>query len=303
MNDNTFIAIDFETANSAYYSACSLGIVVVTDREIVKTEQFMIQPPDNIYNASNVSIHHIVPNDTKNADTFPDVWNKIKQYFDGTYYIVAHNANFDMSVLKASLDYYHLDIPDFEYFCSIQASKPMEEGAFGRSLEARCEYYKIALDNHHDSLCDAIACAQLVICGLNNYRYRTIGTHVRMRRLLHDFSDVKLKLSFNGSGFQTVKSSDLTQTIEVLPENEDFDFKGKTFAFTGNIPDMPRDIAYAKVIAGGGVVADGVSKKVDILVNADGRESWKTKKAKELQGKGHRIKIITSDEFIEMLNN
>lgn len=303
MNDNTFIAIDFETANSAYYSACSLGIVVVTDREIVKTEQFMIQPPDNIYNASNVSIHHIVPDDTKNADTFPAVWEKIKHYFDGTYYIVAHNAIFDMSVLKASLNYYNLDIPDFEYFCSIQASKPIEAGSFGRSLEARCEYYKVALDDHHDSLCDAIACAQLVICGLNNYRYRTIGTHARMRGLLRNFSDVKLKLSFNGSGFSTVKSSDLTQTIEVLPENEDVDFKGKTFVFTGNIPGMPRDIAYAKVISGGGTISDSVSKKVDVLVNADGRESSKSKRAKELQEKGHRIKIINSDDFIRMLNN
>lgn len=39
-----FVAIDFETANSSYASACSLGIAAVENSRIVYTKEWYIKP-------------------------------------------------------------------------------------------------------------------------------------------------------------------------------------------------------------------------------------------------------------------
>lgn len=299
-----FIAVDFEIANSAYYSACSIGIVRVKGKEITEAVSYMIQPPDNLYNNDMMAVHGIKPEDTKNADLFPAVWEKIKHYFDDTY-IAAHNANFDMSVLKAALAHYDIEFPSFKYFCSIPVSSlNIAEGVTVKgTLEERCKYYNIALEEHHNALCDATACAQLVLYALENSRYKAIDPLINMRVGFKSFDEVKLRTTFKIGAFEKTKAASVAENVEICPENFDSDFVGKTFVFTGEVSGMTRESVYAKVIAGGGAVADGVSKKVDILVNADNRVSGKVKRALELQEKGHHIKIISGEEFIEMLNN
>ena len=46
---DTISVIDFETASSAYYSACAIGIVILRNREIVDKKYYLIQPPENFY--------------------------------------------------------------------------------------------------------------------------------------------------------------------------------------------------------------------------------------------------------------
>src|SRR5690554_3348114 len=114
-----FIAIDFETANQDNRSACSIGLVAVKNNNIVETYSTLIKPRYSYFDKKNISIHGITPESIKDAPSFPEVWSDIKDYFNGESIIVAHNATFDMSVLKLNLLDYELDIPDFDYVCSI----------------------------------------------------------------------------------------------------------------------------------------------------------------------------------------
>ena len=98
-----FTAIDFETANRYPTSACSIGIVVVQDGEITEEFSHLIKPEPYYFNKKFIEIHGITPVMVKDAPSFYDLWGVIGRYFD-TEALVAHNAGFDMSVLKACLE-------------------------------------------------------------------------------------------------------------------------------------------------------------------------------------------------------
>ncbi|MBR6441130.1 MAG: exonuclease, partial [Bacteroidales bacterium] len=74
---NDFAAIDFETANGARTSVCSVGVVVVRGGVVVDTFYSLIQPEPNYYYYWNTRIHGLSHRDTDNAPLFPDVWAQI----------------------------------------------------------------------------------------------------------------------------------------------------------------------------------------------------------------------------------
>jgi DNA polymerase-3 subunit epsilon len=283
-----------------------MGIVKVVNYDIVSREYFLVKPPENFYEKKNTEIHNLTAADTENSDLFPIVWEKIKHFFDGSYYIVAHNASFDMMVLKTTLDFYELELPDFDYFNSIGLTGanlkcPTE---VGRSLEARCKYFNIVLDNHHNALCDAEACANLVICAAKkDDRYFTMRSFLRERPNFMAFSGAKIKprVFFGGSKFNKVSIKKVAAQIDKPVSNDNF--KNKSFVFTGDLKRLTREQAYAKVMTGGGHVLSSVSKKTDVLVSARGETTNKMEKALALQAQGCLIKIVDDEQFMKMIES
>jgi len=49
LKQNTFTAIDFETAKGNRNSACSVGIITVENHKISHEYHTLIKPPDNDY--------------------------------------------------------------------------------------------------------------------------------------------------------------------------------------------------------------------------------------------------------------
>ena len=100
---DNFVAIDFETANFAQSSVCSVGLVIVKDGEIVDNYYSLIRPIPNYYNARCSEVNGLHFDDTNDAPEFPDVWSeavrKVHEYFpyieDGEVPFVAHNKAFD----------------------------------------------------------------------------------------------------------------------------------------------------------------------------------------------------------------
>ena len=54
---DNFVAIDFETANFAQSSVCSVGLVIVKDGEIVANYYSLIRPVPNYYNERCSSVN------------------------------------------------------------------------------------------------------------------------------------------------------------------------------------------------------------------------------------------------------
>jgi DNA polymerase-3 subunit epsilon len=52
-----FTAIDFETANPARSSACSVGLIVVQDGKVVERFYSLIKPPTDDFSPFNVRRH------------------------------------------------------------------------------------------------------------------------------------------------------------------------------------------------------------------------------------------------------
>ncbi len=160
---NNFAALDFETANENLSSICSVGLVIVRSGEIKDKYYSLIQPEPNYYNYGNSRVHGLTYEDTDNSRVFPYVWDEIRPLIEGLP-LVAHNKNFDESCLKAAFRTYCLDYPEYNFYCTLQASRKF----FGKTI-ANHQLHTVALncgfslENHHNALADAEACAAIAL--------------------------------------------------------------------------------------------------------------------------------------------
>jgi DNA polymerase-3 subunit epsilon len=109
-----WVALDFETATASRGSACALGLAYVEGGRVASVERVLIQPPDNAYDAFNVMIHGIEPSMTTDSPTFAEVWPHVLTRIESKP-VVAHNASFDFSVLRHSLDASGHPYPELVY--------------------------------------------------------------------------------------------------------------------------------------------------------------------------------------------
>ena len=160
---NDFAAIDFETANGCRSSVCSIGVVVV--REGVVTDSFysLIRPEPNYYSWFCQEVHGLGHEDTDDAETFPKVWEKVAPMIDGLP-LVAHNSPFDKGCLRAVMETYGMDWPDYRFQCTCRASrKHFGDRLPNHQLHTVAEACGYCLENHHHALADAEACAAIAI--------------------------------------------------------------------------------------------------------------------------------------------
>lgn len=155
----SFLAIDFETANRSPDSACSVGLVQVEEDRIGAKKTFLIKPPHDYFEFSH--IHGITWNDVRTKPTFIEVWQKMRKYFNGIEFAVAHNASFDRRVLNSCCSTYGIEYPDIEFRCTVRLSRSVLK-IRPANLSNVCRQLFIPL-NHHDAGTDAEACARIMI--------------------------------------------------------------------------------------------------------------------------------------------
>ncbi len=154
-----FVAIDFETANNARDSACSVGLVRVVGGVIVETAMRMIQPPTREF--LYTYIHGLAWKDVAAAPSFGALWPTLAPMLEGAEFLAAHNAPFDKGVLAACCARYGLAPPVLPFQCTVKMAR-RAWNLYPTKLSNVCEALGIAL-NHHEALSDAMACAAIVI--------------------------------------------------------------------------------------------------------------------------------------------
>ncbi|WP_168628070.1 3'-5' exonuclease [Cryobacterium sp. BB307] len=158
-----FTAIDFETANGSPASACSVGLVKVRDGKVVDKTGWFIKPPLGVdhFNEWNVRIHGITPTDVADAPLWELQLPDLIAFADGDP-LVAHNAGFDMGVIKSACAASLIACPDFEYLCSLQvARRTYNLDSYRLPVAAMAAGFEDF--DHHNALADAEACAAIVV--------------------------------------------------------------------------------------------------------------------------------------------
>jgi DNA polymerase-3 subunit epsilon len=157
-----WVAIDFETASRERASACALGLAVIEDDHIVETREWLIQPPGNYFEPINTRIHGIHADLVAQEPEFDELWPTIEPYLRGAT-LLAHNAAFDISVLRASFDRYEITPPRFEgYHCTVSMARAVWPDLANHRLSSVCRHCGIAL-SHHEAGSDAAACASIAL--------------------------------------------------------------------------------------------------------------------------------------------
>ena len=157
-----FVAIDFETADKTRNSACSLAAVTVENGVITKQAYSLIKPPYMHFDDECIEIHGIHPQDVMNKPTFDQLWPNIYDKHLRDKIIVAHNAAFDVEVLRETLTHYNLDWPEFRYACTVKISRKVWPNLYNHKLNTVGKFLGITVQ-HHQALDDARTCAQIAM--------------------------------------------------------------------------------------------------------------------------------------------
>ncbi len=274
VDGTTCIAIDFETANERRASPCSIGIAWIDDARILRTAHRLICPRDLSFNGFNISIHGIHPEDVKDEPEFPEIWRELLRHVTGKT-VLAHNASFDMSVLRHTLDLYGLSWPEFSYLCTVKIARETWPELPNHKLPTVCKHIGFSLE-HHSALSDAEGCATIAI---------EAARRMGVRRICEfpDCSEISLG-QMAPEGYTPCSSPNLKvrkSTHVPIPQSVDAELKDKRFVFTGTLQSMTRAEAKTRAEALGAKVAGSVSKKTDyVVVGAD--HGSKARKAEEL---------------------
>lgn len=156
-----FVAIDFETANSQYTSACSVGAVRVREGEIEDCFYSLIHPYPDYYLQRNSDVHGLTKQDTQNAPTFDVVWKQLV-LFIGELPLVAHNKAFDATILQRTLAHYALTCTNSFHCTCIAARKVLGSRVENHRLNTVANYFGFQFTHHH-ALEDAKACAFIAL--------------------------------------------------------------------------------------------------------------------------------------------
>jgi len=113
------------------------------------------------FDSFNIELTGIDDFTVADAPTFSELWETIKPWMESGV-LVAHNAVFDLSVLKACLTAYNITWKkSVRYLCTVQAGRKLLPG-MKHNLNILCDYYGIPLD-HHKADSDSRACAEILL--------------------------------------------------------------------------------------------------------------------------------------------
>ena len=314
-NAMDFVAIDFETANEQRSSPCALGVVVARAGAIVEKRSWLIRPRELYFNPYNTEIHGISAEDVIDQPEFSELWDTFRPYFEKDM-VIAHNATFDMSVLRATLSLYGMRWPAVRYLCTRLISRYTWPGLLSYSLQSVADSLGIEFD-HHDPLEDAYACSEIV-------RAACEQKHAKSIQDLAVCLDIRLgcvssdqyrapehrarKKRHPGSSHGNLRVRDLTASSSIFdPEHPLF---GRTVVFTGTLRSMPRRDAMQRVIDVGGTCGTSVGKNTDYLVLGDldfrklrgGDKSAKLNAAEALIARGGELEVIPEEDFLKLLS-
>jgi DNA polymerase-3 subunit epsilon len=283
-----FFALDVETANADMESICQIGIVEFHGNKVVNKWESIINPED-YFDPFNISIHGITPEKASGALTFPVIHQMLQSVIksDGKI-IVATHTPFDQISLQRASQKYGLDKLSWNWLDTARVVRRQWEefrySGYGLSNVAG----KLGIEyKAHNAVEDARAAGEVLIKAMEQ-------------------SGLSLEAWYE-KAYQHISTG---STSYAQDGNPDGTFYGETIAFTGEL-SLPRKEAARLAALAGCNVGDGVTKETTLLVVgiqkkdklAGYEKSSKHRKAEQLITKGQNIRIITENDFFQMIQD
>ncbi|WP_287931125.1 exonuclease domain-containing protein [Arthrobacter sp.] len=326
-----FTAIDFETANGFRGSPCSVGLTKVRNGVVVDEGYWLMRPPagHDHFDSRNISIHGITPDDVQSAPRFKDVFGEVRNFIGGDP-LVAHNAAFDLGVIRSAAEVSGMAAPAFDYACTVVLSRK-NYSLPSYSLPFVAEAAGVPLVNHHDAVEDARACAGIMVDIAGRHAASSVaGVFAAMKLSMpraaawdpatDDVSKATRsaleKLAEGapaaGAGGRSGRNGWSTEGPNPLPNvgaDPAHPLYGQTVVFTGNL-GLQRPDAKLRAAHCGAQCASSVTRKTTVLVVGSGftaadlrsgRVTSKAARVLELQRRGQGIEVLSEGEFMQMV--
>ncbi|NUP73969.1 MAG: exonuclease [Sinomonas sp.] len=333
-----FTAIDFETANGFRGSPCAVGLVKVRAGRPVESATWLMRPPagHDAFDGRNVAIHGIRAADVAGRPRFGELFAEIGGFI-GNDVLAAHNAAFDLGVIRSALEVSGMPAPAYDYACTVVLSRRTYDLP-SHSLPFVAEAAGVPLVNHHDATEDATACAGILVDIAQRHGATSVeelygALHLALPRHPEfvpgrdEVSAATAKALRAGvdarAGTTTAAAVRGQRTWAPWPvegPNPDADacadpahpLFGHRIVFTGAL-GMTRAEAKSRAAAHGAQPASSVTRATTLLVVGDGfvaadltetgtgRMTSKARRALELRSAGYRVEVLSEGEFLQML--
>lgn len=159
----TAIALDFETASGTPGNICSVGLAWIRDGQVSHVAHRLVRPHDMRFAPSFIGIHGIYPYHVEDEPEFPAIWDELLPHLEAAPLLIAHNAGFDIGVLRAALTHYGQPWPTLNYLCTVKIARAAWPGLEqGYGLANMAAHLGLEL-RHHAADSDAAACAGIAL--------------------------------------------------------------------------------------------------------------------------------------------
>ncbi|MBE2999488.1 3'-5' exoribonuclease [Nocardiopsis sp. HNM0947] len=310
---DTWTAIDFETANNDRGSACAVGLVRVSGGRVVERYSTLIRPPRAVdfFSFHNTAVHGITAQDVAEAPGWERVHADIVAFADGSP-LVAHNAAFDVGVLRQACAHSGMAHPEWDYACTLALSRRTWADLADHKLPTVCAHIGHTLSAHHRADADAEAAARVLLAAMEHH-----GTTSLLE--LSGASGLPLAHlpagapapapAVRGGGGEDRFSRWQRQARSPLPQaspdaDPDGPLFGQVVCISGDLRAMDKTEAWKRVAEAGGHPAKNVTKKTGVLVaggSDHGGKSSKHRQAEDYAAKGQRIRIVDEAAFLSLL--
>jgi DNA polymerase-3 subunit epsilon len=280
-----FVAIDFEHATREKGTVCSIGIVTFKSGEIVDEFFTLIKPPHNKYEWFTTRVHKLDSTHTANSPTFQEAYQEISKRLRNNT-LVAHGA-------------FHTDRHCLEQAMGISGIKEnlnisweCTQEICNAKLDVASMVCKIELD-HHDALSDAKACG--IIFSMYLKKILPIEQIQIERGKAKDSNPPNKKIYP-----KSLKGQVLNPDFENV-KNKETPFFMKKIVISGFSDSQKVDLANMLKDLGADIDSS-IGKKTNFLLIGETPGPSKLKKMQENISEGRDAKIITLNDFQEMIN-
>ncbi|MDO5300085.1 MAG: exonuclease domain-containing protein [Clostridia bacterium] len=312
-----YAVVDVELANPREKgSICSIGIVWVSDNQIVDRFYSLVRPlvPFSPY---CVQIHQITEEDVLHAPTFEELWPQLFPLLENIP-LIAYHAETDIYAIERAIYNANLPAPHILYADALKIAKCVID-LDGYSLSNVANFLGIPLVNAHNALSDAETTAYVMIAIQEHFGFSDLDEVLAFCRLpvcdsLTNAYEPDLDLSYQPkekipSKRFSRRPVDLAPPIPLCHGNCDY-FSGKYVLLTGNLKCTTREMAQKAITEMGGICKNSASKKINICIAGSYDKDTlrpgdtigkKLQLILEYNTRGLNIDILTEEEFLEIL--
>ena len=190
---DTFVVFDIETTgfSPTVNNIIEIGAVKISEGKIIDRFSTFVNPKEPIpYRIEKLT----GINDSMVADApyINDALTRFGRFCEGAVY-VAHNANFDMSFIKAKEEACGI-VRQYSYVDTLGMARLLVPEIARYKLDNLCKFFKVSLENHHRAVDDAEATAHIFLKLLERLEERNVTTLKGLNELSAS-SDEKIRKS------------------------------------------------------------------------------------------------------------
>jgi DNA polymerase-3 subunit epsilon len=160
----TITSLDFETANYSRVSICAAGLAVFENGMLSEAPHWLVRPPKGHgwFREDFTEIHGLTRLDVQDAPEFSAIAPELLDRLIRSDVVIAHNAQFDLGALQATLDHFGLPCPEFDYLCTCRVARRVWPDLPNHRLDTLAAHIGHEFQ-HHNAQSDAEAAGRVLL--------------------------------------------------------------------------------------------------------------------------------------------